>query len=215
VFESAPDALAAALSAQRSLHREAWGELGAIRVRMGSIPERPRPAMAITSRRLRSPCTAVAAAGHGGQTLLSAAAAERVRDGLTKGTTLRELACTSFAGLPSRDHFELVAADLPSTFHPCVQSPMAGATASPLEQLVRGRLVGRGNEARALRQHWDNAQQARGRLVLLSGEPGVGKTRLAQDLVDHAHRNGRHDPARRLLRIRSDHAVHAVRRGFP
>ena len=35
VFESAPEALAAALDAQRALHRETWGGLGALRVRMG------------------------------------------------------------------------------------------------------------------------------------------------------------------------------------
>ena len=55
---------------------------------------------------------------------------------------------------------------------------------------MRGQLVGRGGEAAQLREHWANAQQARGQLVLLSGEPGVGKTRLAQDLVAHAQKSG-------------------------
>jgi tetratricopeptide (TPR) repeat protein len=55
---------------------------------------------------------------------------------------------------------------------------------------VRGQLVGRSRELQQLKQHWANAQQARGQLVLLSGEPGVGKTRLAQDLVAHARQSG-------------------------
>src|SRR5262245_41160993 len=33
-FDRAPDALAAALGAQRSLHAEQWGEIGPLRVRM-------------------------------------------------------------------------------------------------------------------------------------------------------------------------------------
>src|SRR4029434_4150373 len=61
---------------------------------------------------------------------------------------------------------------------------------APLHQLVRGQLVGRSHELQQLKQHWATAQQARGQLVLLSGEPGVGKTRLAQDLVTHARQSG-------------------------
>src|SRR5450755_3557724 len=34
-FEDAGNALAAALDAQRALHKESWGDLGAVRVRMG------------------------------------------------------------------------------------------------------------------------------------------------------------------------------------
>src|SRR5262245_58600747 len=34
-FENAAEALAAALEAQRALHDEPWGEVGAVRVRMG------------------------------------------------------------------------------------------------------------------------------------------------------------------------------------
>jgi tetratricopeptide (TPR) repeat protein len=55
---------------------------------------------------------------------------------------------------------------------------------------VRGKLVGRMTELQQLKQHWAQAQQARGHLVLLSGEPGVGKTRLAEDLIAHARASG-------------------------
>src|SRR6202521_788963 len=76
------------------------------------------------------------------------------------------------------------------TFRPCVWKTAGGASAAPLGQLVRGQLVGRGGEQQQLRAHWDQAQQARGHLVLLSGEPGVGKSRLAQDLIAHAQKAG-------------------------
>jgi transcriptional regulator of acetoin/glycerol metabolism len=105
---------------------------------------------------------------------------QRVREGLPR-TTLRELGVPQARGLPSPRRSS---SSSPPTCRRlsrrCAPRTPARA-ASPLQQLVRGRLVGRADEARTLRQHWDNAQQARGHLVLVSGEPGVGKTRLAQD----------------------------------
>ncbi len=68
---------------------------------------------------------------------------------------------------------------------PAPQQP----TPSPLDQLVvRGRFVGRHRELAQLKQRWDRADE--GHLVLISGEPGVGKTRLAQELIDHAKQTG-------------------------
>jgi tetratricopeptide (TPR) repeat protein len=52
-----------------------------------------------------------------------------------------------------------------------------------LGQLVRGRLVGRHDELEELRKLWRRAMQGQGHLALVSGEPGVGKTRLARELV--------------------------------
>ena len=59
-----------------------------------------------------------------------------------------------------------------------------------LQQIVQGRLVGRGAELDSLRQHWRQAQQGTAQLVLISGEPGVGKTRLANELISFAHLHG-------------------------
>ena len=192
VFEHAADAVAAALEAQRALYRESWGELGAIRVRMGlhtgtaEAHDGDYVASLTLARSQR-----VSAAGHGGQTLLSAAAANHARDRLPKGATLRELGVHKLRGLADPETIsELVVADLPSAFPPLRVEDAGIGSASPLQQLVRGRLVGRTDEARTLRQHWDDAQQARGHLVLVSGEPGVGKTRLAQELIAHAQKAG-------------------------
>ena len=192
VFEDSGDALAAALAAQRALHEEDWGEVGAVRVRMGlhTGSAEARHDDYVSSLTLAR-AQRVAAAGHGGQTLLSAAAADRMRDALPSGTTLRELGVHKLRGItePEAIH-QLVAADLPSEFPPLQAEDVAAATSSPLHQLVRGQLVGRASELQQLRQHWAATQQARGQLVLLSGEPGVGKTRLAHELIVYAQLSG-------------------------
>ncbi|MGQ0719979.1 MAG: protein kinase domain-containing protein, partial [Candidatus Eiseniibacteriota bacterium] len=73
-------------------------------------------------------------------------------------------------------------------------SPAAAADTSAavalLEELARGRLVGRGAELGELRDLWRRATEGRGHLVLLSGEPGAGKTRLARELLVMAQLEG-------------------------
>jgi class 3 adenylate cyclase len=45
-------------------------------------------------------------------------------------------------------------------------------------------LVGRGEELDLLRRRWRQAKAGEGRVVLISGEPGIGKSRLAAALAD-------------------------------
>jgi DNA-binding CsgD family transcriptional regulator len=49
--------------------------------------------------------------------------------------------------------------------------------------------VGRRDELESLRATLDQATANRGRIVMLAGEPGIGKTRTAQELADHAARH--------------------------
>jgi class 3 adenylate cyclase len=44
-------------------------------------------------------------------------------------------------------------------------------------------MVGRDRERAALREQWHSVRQGEGRMVLLSGDPGIGKSRLIADLV--------------------------------
>jgi class 3 adenylate cyclase/tetratricopeptide (TPR) repeat protein len=55
-----------------------------------------------------------------------------------------------------------------------------------LGALPTNRLVGRQVELQRIDQALDDVAAASGRLVLLAGEPGVGKTRLAQEVTLHA-----------------------------
>jgi tetratricopeptide (TPR) repeat protein len=69
----------------------------------------------------------------------------------------------------------------------------AGAASEPvrlLDQLARGRLVGRQPELRELGELWARSQRGHGHLALISGEPGVGKSRLARELEVRAQLDG-------------------------
>src|SRR5215472_6103799 len=191
-FENANDALSAALEAQRALHGQKWGEVGVVRVRMGlhTGAAEAREGDYVSSLTLAR-VQRVASAGHGGQTLLSSAAAEGVAGQLPRGTTLRHLGPYKLRGLPEPENvYQLVVPDLPSEFPPLRVEESSESSAASLGQLIRGKLVGRSAELQQLKQHWDQALQARGHLALVSGEPGVGKTRLAQDLIAHAQKSG-------------------------
>ncbi|MGH2889182.1 MAG: ATP-binding protein, partial [Solirubrobacteraceae bacterium] len=77
---------------------------------------------------------------------------------------------------------------------PRVSSEPAPARSAPLElapELVAAavpRLIGRRREMAALEQWWDGS--ARPRVMLLSGQPGVGKTRLLAEIAVRAHDAG-------------------------
>ncbi len=53
-----------------------------------------------------------------------------------------------------------------------------------------GHFVGRHAEMDVLRGALEDALSSRGRLILLAGEPGIGKTRTAEELAAHARRRG-------------------------
>jgi len=64
----------------------------------------------------------------------------------------------------------------------------AGATL--LNRIARGRLIGRERELEELKAHWQRAVEGQSHLILLSGEPGIGKTRLARELMVYARLQG-------------------------
>jgi class 3 adenylate cyclase len=66
----------------------------------------------------------------------------------------------------------------------------AAANNDPVSGLAEGVFVGREKEVGRLHAALDDALGGRGRLVMLVGEPGIGKTRTAQELVTYARLRG-------------------------
>jgi DNA-binding SARP family transcriptional activator/tetratricopeptide (TPR) repeat protein len=69
-------------------------------------------------------------------------------------------------------------------------SPPEVTTPPPAPGHARGRLVGRDRELRRLERCWEEARAGRAHLALVTGEPGIGKTRLAEALTDLAAQQG-------------------------
>jgi predicted ATPase/class 3 adenylate cyclase len=66
----------------------------------------------------------------------------------------------------------------------------AGSGHDPLGGLAEGVFVGREEEVGRLRGALEDALAGRGRLTMLVGEPGIGKTRTSQELVTYARLRG-------------------------
>ena len=64
------------------------------------------------------------------------------------------------------------------------------SSANPLDRLARGVFVGRERELERLRAAFDEAFAGRGSVVMLVGEPGIGKTRTSLELETYARMRG-------------------------
>ncbi|MBP1692475.1 MAG: serine/threonine protein kinase [Chloroflexi bacterium] len=82
---------------------------------------------------------------------------------------------------PASANEVIKAFDILSALTP-TQATATGAELSPIERLARGRLVGREREFSEARALWKKAASGSSQVLLISGEPGIGKTRLAREL---------------------------------
>jgi len=73
---------------------------------------------------------------------------------------------------------------------PAEARPESVVEVSPLAQVETGRMVGRQAELVTLKSALEDAFSAQGRVVMVSGEPGMGKTRLLQELAVYARLRG-------------------------
>ena len=73
---------------------------------------------------------------------------------------------------------------------PLAEPPAPEAPANPLEGLAGGVFVGRDAELEQMRAELEGAHSGGGRLLLVSGDPGIGKTRTAEQLATYARVRG-------------------------
>jgi DNA-binding winged helix-turn-helix (wHTH) protein/tetratricopeptide (TPR) repeat protein len=66
----------------------------------------------------------------------------------------------------------------------CFVAPVTGVEAAIALGAPRTPLIGREEELALLQRRWRQAKAGEGAIVLVSGEPGIGKSRLAQSLLD-------------------------------
>jgi AAA ATPase domain len=122
---------------------------------------------------------------------VSQATAEIVRDRLPREVELIDLGRHELRGLSRPENvFEL--RSVAAHAAPAPRAVAVEPAAPHAVEITRGAFVGRERELAELVEGLDDAVAGRGRLFLLAGEPGIGKSRLAQELIAHAgSRNAR------------------------
>jgi predicted ATPase/class 3 adenylate cyclase len=176
VFPTAAGAVQAAVSAQRALHTHRWSHGTPLRVRMGMHTGEGRRGgddyLGIDVNR----AARIAAAGHGGQVLLSAATRSLVERDLPDGVSLRDLGEHHLKDLAHPEHLHEVLIDgLPSEF-PLLKTVIV-ASNLPV-QLTS--FVGRQLDVARVTDVLGES-----RLVTLTGPGGTGKTRLSVEAASH------------------------------
>jgi len=56
-------------------------------------------------------------------------------------------------------------------------------SSSQIKRLVHGQIVGREHELKQVNEIWNRVNAGQTRVLLISGEPGIGKTRLAREII--------------------------------
>lgn len=173
VFSRAPNAVVAAVTAQRAFQTEPWTTTEPLHVRMALHTGSAEPHAGDYLGQPLNQVTRLLGAAHGGQILLSSVTAELVRDQLPPDLTLRDLGLHRLRDL-SRPQpiFQLAAPDLPMDFLPLdTLDPHLHNLPAQANALV-DREWETTNIHTLLRR--DDV-----RLMTLTGPGGVGKTRLA------------------------------------
>ena len=179
-FPRARDAVAAAVAAQQSLAKHPWPDGASLRVRIGLHTGEPLSGetgyVGLDVHR----AARIAAAGHGGQILLSDAVGALTARDLPAGVSLRDLGAHRLKDLREPEHlFQVVHPDL------LVEFPPLKSLDVPPNNLPRQltSFIGRDREMADVKRLLSTTS-----LLTLAGAGGSGKTRLAlqvsADLLD-------------------------------
>jgi DNA-binding SARP family transcriptional activator len=191
VFERPSGAASAAIELQDAITHEPWELREPMRIRValhtGEVELRDGDyfGRAVNrAARLRS-------LAEGGQILCSGATAELVIDTLPDDVMLSDLGMRQLKNLARPEHvFELRLETADDSPAPQPSEPPMERPGLPAVLVGPGPFVGRGSELEGLLAAWQNALTGGLRTVLIAGEPGVGKTRLAGEWSQQAYEQG-------------------------
>ena len=175
VFQSARDAVMAAVAAQNELSAHSWPEGAPVRVRMGLLTGEPIRAgegyVGLDVHR----AARISAAGHGGQILLSQSTRDLVQDILQSDVGLRDLGSHRLKDLARPEHiFQIVTPELASDF-----PPLKTLNTMPNNLPVQlTSFIGREKDIAAITGLFSTT-----RMLSITGPGGSGKTRLALQLA--------------------------------
>ncbi len=196
VFCSPTACLAAVIQMQQALQAHAWPGGEQVRVRMGvHTGQASATAAGLVGLDVHR-AARVAAAGHGGQVLVSQASAALVGEALPPGAALADLGVHRLKDLEHPERiFQLRAAGLPGEFPPLRTVPGGAAAATRTLPRDLASFTGRQHE---LQQLVDAAAGAGGVVGIhaIGGMAGVGKTALA---VHAAHKLAPRFPAGQIF----------------
>ncbi|WP_422206664.1 BTAD domain-containing putative transcriptional regulator [Mycobacterium sp.] len=191
VFERPSAAAAAALELQDAITHEQWDIREPMRIRIalhtGEVELRDGDYFGrAVNRAARLRSLAI-----GGQILCSGATAELVIDSLPDDVVLGDLGMRQLKNLARPEHvFELrLDAGERESQGETSETPIE-RPALPTVLTGAGPFVGRGRELERLVSAWQTALTGRMHAVLIAGEPGVGKTRLAGEWSQQAYEQG-------------------------
>lgn len=189
VFDDANAAAAAAVTLQREMIAERWLTTEQVRVRVGIHTGDVEVRDGDYHGRAINRTARVRGLAEGSTVLTTAAFVALAADRLPHGAFLVDLGEHPLRGLAGLEHLYAVGhADLPDP--EVALHYLRRRTAPPVPAALRlqgeSELVGREHELSSLKDAWASARAGRATLALLVGEPGVGKTRLAAALAEHA-----------------------------
>ncbi|WP_198048950.1 BTAD domain-containing putative transcriptional regulator [Mycobacterium triplex] len=191
VFERPSAAAAAAIELQDAITHEPWALREPMRVRMalhtGEVELRDGDYFGRAVNRVAR----LRSLAEGGQILCSGATAELVIDSLADDVMLDDLGMRQLKNLARPEHvFELRLDTAPAQPQPQTAEPPMARPALPAVLVGPGPFVGRGHELERLLAVWQTALAGGAPTVLIAGEPGVGKTRLAGEWSQRAYAQG-------------------------
>jgi predicted ATPase/class 3 adenylate cyclase len=174
-FPSAAGAVEAAIAGQRALAAEPWPAGNAVRVRIGMHSGEASLATDTYVGLDVHRAARIAAAGHGGQVLISQATRGLVDQSLPEAVELRDLGEHRLKDLVSPEHlWQIVAPGLETEF-PAIGSLDATPNNLPTRLTT---FLGREREIAEVSRHLADA-----RLLTLTGPGGTGKTRLSLEVA--------------------------------